>query len=391
MEAKIKRLKQVYACFIDRPLDGVLVVETDDMSTFFVVHAVKELDDRSHEDVQFSIVAPFESLAGFAAEVVAHLERDRTALAAEGAVDPALTAPFPSECHDESVAPLRRIEALIREVHRRVSDPERRITWCLCPAQVHDPGAYAELLAGLLVMPRPHGLRLVLRDVAEAPCIAPGSLDARDESVVRVVFSVSIDEIKAETARKAADERLPLATRLASLVQLAIDDLRTGDLDCADEKFSFIIEHAAGDEEWITPLAWHGRGEIAERKGELTRARRCFEGALSTVQGQKPSALQYNVLFSLGRVCSTLGDHPTAEACFLGASSIGCALGERSATADMLERLGGALLAQGRRNDACNVWSAAADTWREASEPKREDALRRQIEATAAHPSTPSE
>ena len=388
MDAKIKRFKQIYSCFVDRPLDGVLVVTTNDLSTVFIVHAVADLDGRSHEDLEFSVAEPFETPDQVADLLVGRVQAQQAAVAAqvhEDGVDEELLAriraPLPAACTDPSVPAAERIRRLISEVHDRVGGGERRITWCLSPAEIRDAASYGILVRELLQMPRPPGLRLVLRDRDDDPCVTPGLVDPADESVITTNFSITLSEMKEAAAQRAADTALPLESRLPALLEVASAHFVAGRIDEAERAYHRITSLAATDSIWVAPLAWHGLAEIARARGERSLARAHLERGLMALGDLKVAPIQYTVINALGRVSAELEDYATAEACFLCSASLAAQQCASAACAEALDALGDARLARGEHLEARNAWEAAVDLSREEGHREHERALLRKLEA----------
>lgn len=387
MEAKINRLKQIYACFVDRPVDGVLVVTTNDLSTIFIAHMIDDLNSRSEIDLAFVVTDAAGDPGALADGLVALVQRQREALftqaeLAEG--DPpllaSLLAPLPAVCTDAAAAPATRIQALIAEIHARIAAPDRRVTWCLCPVEVRDPAGYGSLVNALLAMPRPPGLRLVLRDLQGASCLDPIHNDPSDESVVIVDFSITLEEAKEASERRATDPSLPPEARSAATLESALNDLGAGRVDDAEDKYRHIVALEAGVAPEIRALAWYGLGELAQARGHLPAARTHLQQALAVIAEAKAPPVQYTVIAALARVSTALGDHAVAESCFACAATLAVAVRSRDACARALEALGDARVHLEKFAEARDAWASAADLWREYGDDAHERAVRRKIE-----------
>lgn len=395
MDEKIKRFGQIYACFVDRPLEGALVVTTNDMTTVLVAHVVQDYDSRSSSDIAFTVADAFENPRSYTNRIVGYIQRQQEALAQSlGELDEAdrsrcasLVAPLPEVCTDIDADPVLRLQSLVAEVHRRVMGDDRRVTWCFSPAEIHDHEAYGRFMTALLVMPRPKGFRLVVRDPSENPWIGR-FVDPGDETIVAVDFSVSLDDFKDATARRAVDSSLPAERRLPALLELALLDYGEGRIEDAERKYRYMIAHGEPSLAGIRALSWHGLAEIAERSGNLTEARNHLEHALAECEGQKIAPVEYTVCAALGRIAAALGDFRLAAESFTCASALAVALRSPERCAENMEALGDARQALGEASEACNAWATAAELCWRVGAADRAHAVERKL-GELQHPSSP--
>ncbi len=354
-------LSELLEGFVERELDGALVLECEDAEVALVARALADLDERDGADVfQVFGAAVAGTIAGYVDGLVVTLEAQLAAiderLAAEGT---ARWPGLPPGCRVGT--PCARVLALIEWVRARMPAGDHRLVWALLPGEIVDRAGWAGLCEALLAAPMPAGVRLVLRDDAAAPRCARAAEAWPDARVLAYRPGLTPASLVEAVAEVADDPQQPPRQRVLAALQLAYLDLGHGRLDQARGSFTAIAGFfAATGEPGLQALALGGAADALGRAGEAAASRVEFERALVLATRAGAWAVALNLAIALAGACAERGQWADAESYHGVAAGTAARLGNRHALADALEQIGALRAVQG---DA----AAATAAWREAA------------------------
>lgn len=346
--------------FVEREIDGALVLACDDVQVAYAAKLLAGLDERDPADVvQVFVAGVGEAVDGYVDRLVVTLEEQLAVI--DGRLDAAGQARWPRlPAEARAGEPCARVLALLAWARARVPAGDHRLVWALLPVEIGDREGWGRLGAGLLAAERPAGVRLVLRDDAAAPGFVAVAEDWPDARVLAYRVELDTARIVEGMAAVAGDPGQAPRERMMAMLQLTYLDLGFGRLDEARRKFSAIAEFfGKTGEPTLQALALGGAAEAVGRAGDAAGARAGLEEALvlAVRAGAWPVALNHAI--TLGALCRDGGLVAAGEAYYRLAAVTAGRLGNRRGQADALEQVGALRAAQGDREGALRAWGEA--------------------------------
>lgn len=216
--------------------------------------------------------------------------------------------PLPALFGSTSAAPAARLRELAKFSRRLLPVPNGgTVVWTFFPLQIQDPLAYADLMRELTAhrfpLPWCHHLRFILRDDPVTPALVPRLASAA--RIRHLAPDLSVEALNHSIEQEAADETLPLAQRMSSLLVSAGNDLAFERFPGALEKYALLFRyHGAMNSYALAAVAMSGMGQVYERMGELAKAGEAYQAALVPAgQGSHPSIqVLLNVVLNLANL-----------------------------------------------------------------------------------------
>jgi tetratricopeptide (TPR) repeat protein len=233
----------------------------------------------------------------------------------------------------------------------------------MAPVAIHDRSGYLGLLSTLVNANAPAGTRLILRDEADTPVVAPHLIGA--PLTRSLPLDLGPEAMERSLEQEMEDEGLPLEQRMQSVLSLAFLDYAHKRYPQALEKYNFLLGHYQGvDNKAMQALVLCGMGDIYHREAQLDQARQWYETAVPpAAQGDSPMIF-FSVVNNLGDVAYEQGRYVDAEQLYDSAEQLATHLGDPEGKARMLERRGLSQEQQRRAADAVRSFEDAAQLCR---------------------------
>lgn len=234
----------------------------------------------------------------------------------------------------------------------------------LLPMECEDAAGYARLVEKALVHSRRpewlEPLRVVILDSREAPALRPLIQQRRIETVLTWELDLSPPALVDSLARECGDPGIPLAQRMASLVQLAGVDLAYRRYSDAREKYAAAFEfYSTPPQPAMQALCMQGAGDAFVAEGRLPEAKEMYERGLWVCMDANVLPAALLMLQALIRLCFAMQHWPDAEAYAHSGSRLANGTLNPSLYAHLLECRGDAQIGQGKRKEAVQSYEHA--------------------------------
>lgn len=367
MQQAIQDLADLLEGFVERDLDGVLVLECDDLQVLYAAKQLAGLDERDGADVFEIFCEPVgTSVHRWLDDLARHLEIQLAGLDERGDTDGAPRWPrLPAAVRTGE--PLTRVTAMLEWMLARMPAGDHRLVCVFLPVEIHDPDGYGALGEALLRRPPAPGLRLILRDAVASPRFAPLAHAWPDPCVVAHRVAIDPGSLVDAVADAATDPQRAPRERMLALLQLAFLDLGHGRAAAARQKFSAAAGFfARTGEPALQALAMGGAADVSARAGDHEGARVQYDAALLVAVHAGALPVVLNQAIALGGLCHGRQQLADAEAYHHLAALTAEKTVNPFARADALAQVGALQLAQRRPDQAADSWHAAAAICRDA-------------------------
>lgn len=305
--------------FIEQRDDVALVLESPADDAIPMLKILEGIEESSPSDFFWTFTDKFDDAASYAEGVVrsfsATHEAVRLSMEKEGM---APWPPLPPVVQASQSSPVQRLRELAAFSRELVPIPGGGVVvWTYFPLEIADASGFAELMGDVVAHDFPfpwcHHLRFVVREDDR-----DGPLHRRLKDMPRVqrfAPDLGMDAIKRSMEEEVADESLPLAERMATLMLVAGNDLAFNRYPDALEKYALLVQyHAPMNNHPMAALALNGMGEVYQRMGDLEQANEAYQAALvPATQGDPPPIPVFlNIVINL--VNLRVAQHRWAEA-----------------------------------------------------------------------------
>jgi len=356
-------VKQDIAAFTEQRDDLTLVMRCTTAETPIVLKLIESVEETSpHTFLDFIVdfIEPSAYVDALVTQVSDQFQQASEARVKEGG---APLPPAPGSLRNHRLPPDERLRELMCYARSAMEDPEAVLVWIMMPLEVHDPLAYAKLLAATLrhKFPRPwcHHMRVIARDVEQRPLEL--SKDALQRARFRPV-DFGPQAVERSLEETANDDGLPLPERMNALMVLAGIDAAHKRTDDAKEKYSLLAKyhHALGDNtQWS--LALLGLGDTAARAGNAKEAKDWYLAALSPATKAKAFPVILNASLSLGNLYFESGLWIDAATWYHVAGQLARALLNADTLLDCFEREGLCYQRAGVHKRAYEAWNTGVE------------------------------
>lgn len=213
--------------------------------------------------------------------------------------------PIPSLVKDASTPPALRLRELAAFSRELLPVPNGGVNvWTFFPLEISNFASYGKLMAEVteheFPFPWCHHLRFIIRDDPVSR-----EVEKTFENTPRIQCykpDLSIEALNQSIEEEAADESLPLAERMSSLLVSAGNDFAFQRYPDALEKYALLLRyHGSMNNTAMAAVAMHGMGQVYERMGDITMADEAYQAALVPASHGEHPAIQVflNVILSL--------------------------------------------------------------------------------------------
>lgn len=367
MQQELQDLSDLLEGFIERDIDGALVLACSDVQVLYAAKLLAGIDERDEADVIQVFCEPVKGSLDAYVDAIAHNLETQLAVIDERC-DAAGVPRWPRVPDDTRKGEASaRMLSLMQWIRTRLPEGDHRLVWALLPAEIHDHDGFAALGEQLIDRGVTFGIRLILRDDADTPKLAPLAEARPGESILAHKVALDPGAFVDAVAQMARDPQQAPRDRMMALLQLAYLDLGYKRLADARQKFDAVAGFFAktGDPS-LQALAMGGAADAANRAGDVAGARAQYDAALvlAAQAGGLPVVLNHSL--SLGALCRDHELLPEAESYYQLAALTAEKTVNPFARADALEQVGALQLERGQAEDAAKSWTVAAEVCREA-------------------------
>jgi len=350
-------VKNDIAAFTEQRDDLTMVIRCVTAEVAIVLKLIESAEESSpHTFLDFidDFIEPSAYVDALVTKLTGQFQQASDAQVKEGG---APLPPAPASLRDHRVPPDERLRQLMCYARSAIEDPEAVLVWIMMPLQIHDPLAWAKLIAATLrhKFPRPwcHHLRAIVRDAEQRPLEL--SKDALQRARFRPVdFSPPAVEQSLEDS--ANDESLPLPERMTSLMVLAGIDASHRRTDAAKEKYTLLCQYHV---QWALSLL--GLGDTAMRAGNPKEAKDWYLAALTPATHAKSFPVVLNASLSLGNLYFDSGLWIEAATWYHVAGQLARALLNADTLLDCFEREGLCYHRAGVHKRAYEAWNSGVE------------------------------
>lgn len=366
MKRKLEELRLNLEELVEQTDYSVLLLACTPNESVYVASFLGGLDEASDHSLFLVYPGPFRGAELYLADLLSftevQLKQAAEARKERGEPPP---PPLPPAVRDPRLDPTARFELWLRYLPTLLPD-QRQFSFVvgLVPMECEDPAAYARFVEKAVI----HGrrpewmepLRIVVFDSREAPALLPLIREQKIGTVMTWEFDLSPPALVDALSRECADPAIPLAQRIASLVQLGGIDLAYGRYPDARQKYAAAFEFYSNPPvPSMQALCMQGAGDSLAAEGRSPEAKEMYERGLWVCMeaGVLPSALL--LLQALVRVCCTMQDFASAEAYADSGSRLADGTLNPALYAHLLEQRGDAQLRLGKRRAAVESYEHA--------------------------------
>lgn len=372
----LHELRGALAGFLGDPEHGICVLRGARQQLPFVYRLLHDFEATS-TDVYLSFPHRFDAAEEYVEMITGRIEASEQE--ARGAA--------PALARDRLGAPVLRLKAALeraRELLPRGSDTPRLVV-ILCPLEVTDERAYAELARGLLepgsgAPPWFRRLRIFVHAAAGEAWPLPRFVRA-------LSFDLSSEALARSAATESEDPSLPRQQRAQALLQAAMLDVGHRRFEPARRRLDTLYDEAqALKSPVLAALALSGLGDIERIEKRNDVAIEWYERALVPASEAQAPIVLLMITRHLADLYFAGGQVADAEVFFDGAQQLAGIIPEPETQATSLLGRG---LAQQRRGAAPEVWAAsflaAAEVARDNDRSQLVADIRPHLQASRSH------
>lgn len=347
--------------FVDQPDDPTLLMEMSDHDLVPVLKMFQTLDETNRSAVFLLFPFACDSVEDYAqqgmaalAQQIAHASQSRETAGETG------WRPLPLTCTDPRQPVAVRLRAAIEHV-RTLVPRGVDIVWAWLPSSLGDAAGFAKLMLPLLALDGVDGWmeghRFCIRDARERPALIPFTRERKAAHVLILTVDFSSSKAARSLAVAAEDAGRPMGERVQALMQLAAIDLAHGRFPAAREKYRVLHAwHERANDAVNSAQALHGLGDVALRQGSVGEARQWYGQALERALEGQHLMVVLNALMAMGECSNRLAEPARAAIYFELASTGAGRLMLPRTKVEAMEKLGTALLACCKPEEAARQW-----------------------------------
>ncbi len=367
MRTLVNQITERLRSFIAQRDDLALVVRSPATDAPPLLKILEGLEETSPSDFFWTFSDDFTTPEAYASAVVAAFaskhEAVRLAMEKEGMTPWPL---IPPQVLSEQALPaqrLRELAAFSRELLPVVNGGV--IVWVFFPLDIASHAAWASLVADVLrhefPFPWCHHLRFIIREDPAARAVQ--TLLGTSPRIQWYEPDLSTDAINRSMEEEIANEELPLAERLNTLLVTAGNDYAYKRFPEALEKYEILLQyHAPTGNYAMSALALNGMGEVYEKMGDAERAGECYESALVPAShgDNPPIPIFLNVVLNLANLRLAQERWAEAEAYYDVAQQLATVARNAPVKVRSLENRGVCQQQQGKVDEAIESWNLGA-------------------------------
>ncbi len=287
--------------------DLILVVRAGQSEHLALMSTLGSIENEGSRHAFWLFPEPFETKAAYAETLCGAFRSRLEAMNAALTQDEEPTLPpLPAQALDSAVDPVERLRSLMVFARSLIEDLEAvHLVWGFLPTEIHEPGAYATLMAELLAHQPPipwcHHMRVIVRELGD-----PAPLHEHGRALPRATwFTPDLGSAAMEKALddEVGDASLPLARRMQALFVLAGFDIAHQRFQPAAEKYGLLAKYYHGTGELpLCALSLNGLGEVAGRNHRPDLAQQSFERALTPAIASRSLPALINITLNLANL-----------------------------------------------------------------------------------------
>lgn len=359
MRQKFEELRENLDEFVQQADYSVLVLGCVPEEVPYAVTCLKGIDESRPESYFLIFCESFAAPAPYLDAIVLALARQmKDAESVRKERGDAPFPPIPPELADQRRAPKERLHRLLQFLPALLPNSvDYSLVVGFLPLAIEDNDAYCRLMASILpvpdVPPWMVPLRILLSDDRRERQLTGLLKSQRAQNVLTYEIDFSTPALTAALSSDAANPSVPLAERMASLLQLAALDFSYKRYPDALEKYGVLYAYYADPPlPAMQVLCLQGSGDVLHAAGKPSEAKKALQSGIALALQHKALGPLLMSLLSIVNVCFTLGDHADAESY----AESGRKAAEASMNAPvylvLTEKKGDAQLAQGKRDEA---------------------------------------
>lgn len=355
MKRKFEELRENLDEFVEQTEYPMLVVGCLSEELAYVCKFLQALEEKHPEHYFVIFAQPFTSPDEYVQGMVDYL---RLQLEAAGPLraergDPPFP-PLPPELADRSRLAEVRLRGILDYLRSLLPDEKQHaVVVGLLPLSCADFMAYARLVITVTptseVPPWLVALRIVAYDDRSQKVLTRAVTQAQAPHVLTYEVDFSTPALTDALGREAADTSLPVADRMAALMQLAALDFSYKRYPDALQKYGVLHNYYAEHEvHSMQALCLLGAGDTLNAAGRPAEAKDAMQRAVGLALEHKALAVLLNALLSIVDVCTSLGQHGEAESYADSGTQVAAGVMNPFAYADLFQKRGEAQIAQGK-------------------------------------------
>ncbi len=353
--------------FIDQRDDLALVLRSPAADALPLLKILEGLEEASTSDLYWIVTDNFIEPVAYANAIVRGFVTKHEVVRLT--MEKRRMAPWPlipRQILSEATPPVQRLRDLAAFSRTLLPVPDGGTNvWIFFPLEVANQTAFAGFMAECFrhdfPFPWCHHLRFLVREDPSDPALA-----RRLAGAPRIQWyqpDLSTDAVNRALEAETADERLPLAERVAMLPILAGNDFAWGRYPAAMQKYELLLRyHASTNNYAMAAFALNGMGEVYEKVGALDRANQSYEAALIPAShGDHPAfPIWLNTVVNLGNLCVRQARWRDGEAYYDIAQQLATIARDATTKISALERRGVCQEYQGQLAEAEQSWRAGS-------------------------------
>lgn len=359
MKRKFDELRENLDEFVEQNDYPALVVGCLLEELAYVTTFLQGLDEKHPEAYFLVFPQPFVTPAGYLDAVVEslHVQLAAAAEVRKERGEPAFP-PLPAEVADGRLEPNTRLFALLQYLRSLLpNERDHTVVVGFLPLECRDLGGYLGLMGTILPLPDVQpwmvALRIVIYDDRSHRALLTALRNAQAENVLTYEVDLSTPALTNALTVDAANTSLPVAERMAALMQLAALDYSYRRYPDAIQKYGVLYTYYESQQSpSMQALCLLGVGDTLRAAGSPVPAKEALQRGVALAMEHKALAPLLNLLLSLVGVCSELGQHADAESYADSGTQVAAAVLNPFAYADLFQHKGDAQLAQGKLAEA---------------------------------------
>jgi tetratricopeptide (TPR) repeat protein len=359
MKRLFEELRENLEEFVAQDDYPALVVACLPEELAYVASFLRALDEKRPADFILIFGETFGSPQGYVDGAVAALraQLDAAAPVRQERGEPPFPPP-PALLEDRRQSPASRLAGLLDYARGLLpNEADHRVVVGFLPLACSDPDGYAELMASILpgreLTSAWRAVRMVAYDDRSGRPLAPRITAQGNDRVLLFEVDFSTPKLTDALNVSAADTSLPLAERMASLLQLAALDYSYKRYDDALAKYAAL--YAYYDAQKIPAmgaLCLLGAGDTLRASGQIGPGKEMLQRGIAFALEHRALPPLLNGLMSIVELCFEQREFEEAEGYADSAARVAAGSLNAIAYCDLLERRGDAQLARGKLGEA---------------------------------------
>jgi hypothetical protein len=353
MKQKFEELRENLDEFVEQNDYPMLVVGCVPDELAYVVKFLQGLDQKHPQDFFLIFPQPFATPGGYLDGVVEslRLQLDAAATLRAQRGEPPFP-PLPPEVADPRRPPEQRLFDLLQYLRKLLpNEQEHSMVVGFLPLQCSAQDAYLQLMGTVAPLPDVKPWMVALRIVIYDDRTERRMMDAlrahKAEHVLTYEVDFSTPALTDALTVGAADTSLPVAERMACLLQLAALDYSYKRYPEALEKYGALYAYyEAQGVPAMQAMCLLGAGDTLRAGGKPLPGKEMLQRGVALAMQHNLLAPLLNLLLSVTDVCLELGHFAEAESYADSGTHVSAAVLNPFANADLFEKKGDAQLAQ---------------------------------------------